>query len=71
MTPAMALGVADHLWSNAEPIDAAAAAHDEARAFTPLPPTPPAAPLAAAAPDLARVRPRLTAIQRERLDQAD
>jgi hypothetical protein len=60
----MALGVADHPWSIAELIDAAEAADDTGRPFTPLPPVPPPAPL----PALARERPRFTVIQGGRQD---
>jgi hypothetical protein len=63
MTPAMALGVADHPWSIAEPIDAAEAADDTGRPFTPLPPAQPAPRLPAPAPMLVRERPRFTVIQ--------
>jgi IS1 family transposase len=57
-TPAMALGVADHPWSIAELIDAAVAADDEGKPYTPTP-----APLPAPASTLVRERPRFTVIQ--------
>jgi hypothetical protein len=59
MTPAMALGVADHPWSIAELIDAAEAADDTGRPFTPLPSAPPPTLL----PPPVRERPRFTVIQ--------
>jgi IS1 family transposase len=66
MTPAMALGVADHPWSIAELIDAAEGADDTGRPFTPLPPAPPPASLPA--PPFVRERPRFTVIQGGRQD---
>jgi IS1 family transposase len=60
-TPAMALGVVDHVWSIGELIDAAEAADDEGKPFTPAPTSLPL-------PTPAHERPRFTVIQGGRLD---